>query len=155
MALDKEKYVKATRIFGRVSDKDISLIAQMAEERAFKKGEKIFKEGDKEGALYLVVSGGVILAKKYDPKSLVTLTVVTAGDFFGEISFFDQMPQVVTAIVNEDCRLLSLDYASLRGLMVLYPRVAHEIYVAVLELQSQLLRESNARLKEFLKKACE
>jgi CRP-like cAMP-binding protein len=155
MVLDKENCIKATSLFRRLNDKDISLIAQMAEERHFKKGERIFEEGDKEGALYLVISGGVTLAKKFDQKSMVTLTVATTGDFFGEISFFDQKPQVVTAITNDDCQLLSLDYASLRGLMVLYPRIAHEIYIAVLELQSQLLRESNARLKEFLKKACE
>jgi len=154
MALNKEQFIKKTGLFRKLNEDNVKLVALMAEECFYNKGERIFSEGDKEGALYLIVSGGVILAKKYDDETLVTLAVAKQGDFFGEVSLFDQKEQVVTAVAEEDCQLLALDYASLRGLLVLYPRIAHDVYKAVLELQSQLLRETNQRLKEFLKKAC-
>jgi CRP-like cAMP-binding protein len=140
--------IKETPLFKEASNDEIEQIIEMSEIKEYSSGEKIVNENDSEGALYIIIDGVVSIKKMFDEE--VEITRFKKSDFFGEISLFDQKPQPTSAIALESVNLLEIPYPSLRGLMVINKRLAHNIYIAVLRLQSQLLRESNERMREFL-----
>lgn len=140
--------IKDTPIFRTASNDEIMQIIEMSEIKEYENSETIIEENSTEGALYIILDGKVEMKKVFDEERKIT--ELTKGDFFGEISLFDQKPHPVTSISVGNTKMLVISYPSLRGLMVINKRLAHNIYTAVLQMQSKLLRESNERMKKFL-----
>jgi len=150
---DTKEIIRKAFIFSRLTDDEVSKLGSIAKIERYRSGDVIFNEGDEGGNLYIVAEGKVRLLKRLDDNTDTTLAEIDNNEFFGEVSLFDQKPQIVTAVSLEDTVLISLDYPSLRGLLVLYPEMAKKVYSQVLRLQSNLLRETNERIRKFLQKA--
>ncbi|MGQ9706527.1 MAG: Crp/Fnr family transcriptional regulator [bacterium] len=151
--VDNREIIRKAFIFSRLTDDEVDKLASIAKTEKYRSGDVIFKEGAEGGNLYIVAEGKVKLLKRLDDNTDATLAEIDNNEFFGEVSLFDQKPQVVTAVSMTDTTLISLDYPSLRGLLILYPEMAKKVYSQVLRLQSNLLRETNERIKKFLQKA--
>lgn len=146
--LELSLIIKETAIFGDATSDEIEQIIEMSEIKNYKKSEVIVEEGSTNEYLFIIIDGRVSIKKVFEEE--INITEFKKGDFFGEISLFDQKPQPTTAIAIDKTKLLVIPYPSLRGLMVINKRLAHHIYSAVLKMQSQLLRESNERVRQFL-----
>ncbi len=70
--------------------------------RAYSRGTVIFHKDDPGSTLYVILSGAVsIVLPSSDGKDLV-LSILSAGDFFGELSLLDEEPRSATATAVED-----------------------------------------------------
>ncbi|OQX90879.1 MAG: hypothetical protein B6D57_01655 [Candidatus Coatesbacteria bacterium 4484_99] len=153
--MDVKEIIKKAFIFTPLTDDEVSKLEGIAKIRKYNSGDIIFEEGSEGGCLCIVCEGRVNLMKKLDKEKETCLAEIDENGFFGEISLFDQKPQIVTAVAEEETVLLSFDYPALRGLLVIYSEMARKIFNQVLKLQSNLLRQTNERIRKFLQKATE
>jgi serine/threonine protein kinase len=73
-----------------------------------KAGKVIFRQGDPGTDIYVIVKGRVRLFLQLGD-SRQTLTMLRSGDFFGETALLEEPYRSVSALAEEDCRLVSLD----------------------------------------------
>lgn len=71
-------------------------------------GKVIFREGDREAAMYHLISGRVGIYSRYGRPNQKQLAVICADDpapYFGEMGLIDYAARSATAVALEDCRL--------------------------------------------------
>ncbi|MCC6746587.1 MAG: Crp/Fnr family transcriptional regulator [Deltaproteobacteria bacterium] len=76
--------------------------------RDFPAGTVLFQQGDDGELMYVVQSGRVEISRRAAGQDAV-LAVLSAGEFFGEMSIINGSPRTATARVIEDARLLVID----------------------------------------------
>lgn len=96
--------LEGVEIFAQSDVDDVAAVAALAEEQTFRKGERIYSEGDPGDALYVVLEGRVDALKHGQH-------VMTMGEkqAFGEVSLLDGSPRPVDMVAAEDCRCLVID----------------------------------------------
>jgi CRP-like cAMP-binding protein len=101
-------------------------------------GEFVFRQGDTSSAdLFIVEQGEIELLIPSEGGSERRLSLVGAGEFFGEAALLEGQPREVSARVTRDCRLLRLDPPTLSDVIRLEPGLA----VALLRGLARRLRE--------------
>lgn len=83
----------------------IDEIRGLLEFRTFHKGEIIFKQGDLDGAIYLIRRGLVRIILRVSEQNIVHLSTLGQGNFFGEFSFLEGGAQYSEAIAGMDTDL--------------------------------------------------
>jgi serine/threonine protein kinase/CRP-like cAMP-binding protein len=71
--------------------------------------ERIVVQGDKGGAMYLVLAGRVLVQVKRPSGERVNVASLQPGDFFGENSFFSGAPRNATVEAIEKACLIEID----------------------------------------------
>lgn len=109
--------------------------------RSYSRGTIIFHKDDPGSTLYVILAGTVsIMLPSSEGKDLV-LSMLTVGDFFGELSLFDEEPRCATAIAIEDeTQTLMLPREEFLELIRSHPQMA----VHIMALLSHRLREADA-----------
>ena len=119
-------------------------LSDVLESRDLTDGQSIFTEGDPGDAMFFLVSGSVRVEKQTDANSALrkTLTILEAGDYFGEIALFDQKPRSAWAVASGNTRVLRLTKAAFDALLA---RGGH----AGLSLLSAMLQTSGDRIRRL------
>ncbi|MDO8453894.1 MAG: SulP family inorganic anion transporter [Sulfurimonas sp.] len=97
--------LKDFSLLGHRKQETIDEIQGSFECRSFKKGEIIFKQGDLAGELYLIRRGLVRIVLRVSEHSIVHLSTLGQGNFFGEFSFLEGSPQYSEAFATMDTDL--------------------------------------------------
>lgn len=119
--------------------------------RVYHKSEVIFTENSAGSEMFIISSGKVKLCTEPEPGQGITLAILKAGDYFGEMTLVDASPRSATAIAEEDnTRLIVLDKAKFLYLVRQQPEFAFSI----METLCQRIRETNLMLSRA-KKASE
>jgi Flp pilus assembly CpaE family ATPase len=79
-------------------------------------GEMIVGQGEPGDTVFFIEQGRcrVVIER---PPSIVTVAVLTDGDFFGEGACLLDRPQQASVFAQTDCTLLAIDRTSLRGVL--------------------------------------
>ena len=133
---DKMLFLKRVSLFAEMSLEQIRVLTAHLEEQHFLPGEVIIYEGDFGQELYILMSGRVRIAKDYGGPHEHTLTVLTQGDFFGDMAIFESAPRSATAVAEEEAELLVLSGEKFKQTIYQKPEMAFEIF-----------RELSARLR--------
>ena len=97
--------LKGVPIFAELREGDVERIAPLLIRRRHPRNGLILLEGDKAAGLYLIAAGRVkLVVTGEDGKDLV-LSTRGPGDFFGELSLFDDRPLTMSVIAIEDAEL--------------------------------------------------
>lgn len=101
--IDKVLLLQEVEILQSVSTEHLSYIAQITDEIDFQTSEIIYREGDAADALYVVISGEVLIQRN-------SQKLLTAGpkSAFGIWALFDEDERVVSAVCASSCRLIRL-----------------------------------------------
>jgi CRP-like cAMP-binding protein len=109
----------------------------------FQKSEVIFAEGSTGSEMYLIQNGRVLLTVKQGESQQVPLTVLKAGDFFGEMALVDDSPRSATAMALEDnTELISID----RARFLFMVRQQPEFALSLMHTLCHRLRDLDKRL---------
>jgi CRP-like cAMP-binding protein/HEAT repeat protein len=137
--VEKVLFLQRVPVFSRVSGDDLVSLARGSVVVPCQPREVIFREGDRGGALYFVISGSVSL-------SVAGREVARLGpnDVFGEMSIFDREPRAATAMVVEEAELLRVSAEEFHEAV----RETVEIAEAVIQVLNRRLREADRRLSQ-------
>ncbi len=144
-----ESTIEALRkihLFEGIEPAGLKVLAELAEEKRFKGGEKVFSEGDTGGSLFLIEEGKVRISRNVSGMGEEALAILGPGDAFGEMALFEDYPRSADAIVHESCRLLSIDKNALDEMLFLNRDLAYEILWNVVRILSSRLRETNDKM---------
>jgi CRP-like cAMP-binding protein len=102
--IEKVIFLKSVDIFEHATVEQLGRIAGLTEEVSFEAGETIYKEGDSGDALYLVLSGRVLIER-----SGSTLRELNEKEAFGTLEVLDFHPRAATAKAIDPVRALKLN----------------------------------------------
>ncbi|EAR86860.2 CAMP-dependent kinase, regulatory protein (macronuclear) [Tetrahymena thermophila SB210] len=96
-------------MFQSLDENEQRVVIGAMEEKKFKAGETIIKQGDDGDELYVVDSGLLDCYKEKANQEKILLKTYKEGEAFGELALLYNAPRAATIIAKTDCILFSLD----------------------------------------------
>lgn len=129
-------------LFSGLEDFYLKDIAPIGEVRSWPKGSQIICEGDSGDTVYFLLSGKAKVTLYGEEGREIVLSVLKAGDMFGEMSIIDGKPRSanVEAVKDLECFVVSreafLDYLSKH----------HKVYMMLFAYLTGRLREATRKI---------
>jgi len=139
-APDLKAFLLATPFFGGLSDPNLDLLISMLVERRFDAGSTVVAEGDQGRSMFIVKSGRLAVSKQANAGSAVPISVLQAGDFFGEMTLIEMQNRSATVVAEAPTVLYELTAGNL------YACYKADIHAYVIVLQN-MNRELCRRLR--------
>lgn len=112
--------------------------------------ETLFKEGDEETEVYLILKGSVRVVGNVDLDDNRTVhpgfSDLHEGQVFGELPLFDGEPRSATVIALTDCELAVLEGERLMTFLDAHPDLGYPIFKELIHLLVGRLRQANRRI---------
>lgn len=127
---------------------DWKVLAGLLKEVRVADGRPVFKEGDEGDGFFWIRSGKVKISRQVTPegrkeKQEQILTVLTAGNIFGEMALVDGAPRSADAVVEGDAVLYHLPHAAYEVLQKEHPGTALRIQDMLVVTLSSRIRAAN------------
>jgi CRP-like cAMP-binding protein len=110
----------------------------------FKRGEAVFREGDRGSTMFIVQSGEIGLFRQTNGNRQ-TLGLLEKGDFFGEMSILEGRERPHCAIAEQDAELIEINNTIFDKMI----RGNIEIAVRMLRKLSLRLREAETKITDL------
>ncbi len=116
---EKVLVLKNVSLFTESSEMALSDLVSVAEERTYKAGEDLIREGIENSYLYIILSGSVICTDKDN-----VATELGPRQFFGETTVL--CPAVIPYVIraNENTTILRISGSRLYQMISLHPSIA-------------------------------
>ena len=123
---DVEVFLKRAEIFQRLSAVDRQHVAAASRERAFAKGEVIFREGEPSESVWLVKDGRVHLLHYLTGGRVEASCVMTPGETFCCLPALDRRTYPATAVAATPATVLQIPTTVFHDAMQRSPPMFHE-----------------------------
>jgi len=143
------EFLKQVQIFEGLSDAELAEILMLGAVKEYAKDDLIFEDGAPGDCFYVIYAGAVRISKMFDNMGEEALTVLGAGDFLGEMSFFDNEPRSARAVAHEDAKLLELSNQSLKEHLERQPDVALKFLWGFARTLSRRVRDTNKKFSSL------
>jgi CRP-like cAMP-binding protein len=110
----------------------------------------IVKQGDPGDTMYLILQGELRVRMNVMGKETI-LTTLGVGDFFGDISLFDQGPRSADVVANSDSLLLKISSSAFEELSKKAPELATPFLRNIGRTLSARIRADNKRLSDAVR----
>src|SRR5512141_68276 len=133
-------------LFDTLAAEDLEALAGRMTERHYKAAEKVFDKNDAGSSMYIVLSGAVqiFLPGSSPEEPPVVLKDARTGEYFGELSLFDDKPRSASVSATVDTTLLELTRADFSDHLSKSKNAA----MTILAEMAERLRETNAMLSQ-------
>ena len=109
-------------LFSELSREELERISRVAIPRSFPAGVRVFHEGDRSDACYLVRSGDLRVTREHSDGRAIALATLGPGDIFGELAMLDGQARSASVETLSDSELLALPAADFRRLLAEHSR---------------------------------
>ena len=134
--------LKDSALFETLTPLELKLVDGLMHERRYLADEIIFDEGEEGQALYLVMSGRVIISRQFGSGREI-VAELSAGSFFGDLALLDNAPRNAQTRALDNCELAVFFRADFMGLMETDPVIGYKISLA-------LARHVGRRLRDWM-----
>lgn len=136
--------LKKVSLFAGLTDEQLKSIASLCNRKMLAAGQLLFRENDNGNAFYIVLSGSIKIYTEKSGEEKI-LTVLAAGDSFGELSLIDGKPRSASARAVEHCMLLELLAADFQQLL----KNHFDITLGVMRELAERLRATNQHVHDL------
>lgn len=137
---DLKAFLLATPFFGGLSDAGLDLLISMLVECRFDAGATVVAEGEPGRSMFIVKSGRLAVSKRTNAGSVIQISVMEPGDFFGEMTLIEMHNRSATVLAESETVLYELTAQKL------YACYKADIHAHVIVLQN-INRELCRRLR--------
>lgn len=123
--------LRSVPLFASLDDDAAADLLSLISDKIVPQNTRLFRQGDKGDAMYLIESGRVRISIRDDDRQELTLAELAQGDFFGEMSIIDGRQRSADAHVVEDARLAILSREAFLSFVRNNPDVALEMLSAL------------------------
>jgi CRP/FNR family transcriptional regulator, cyclic AMP receptor protein len=141
-------FLREVRLFKDIAAPELAALAGSLRERALRRGQVLFREGEVGEEMFVVQRGSIVISKPVTGRVEQVLARIGPGDFFGEMSLFDCSPRSATIQADSDATLLALDREAMRRLTEQSPRAAAAFFHALVQVFIERLRASGDLVAE-------
>lgn len=142
--MDKD-ILKNIPLFSELSDKDLERISQVATRQRYHKENLILIEEEIGSTMFVILSGRVKISRISDDGREVILSILSDGDFFGEMSLLDGHTRSANVTAIEDSELLVIRREEFLQMLRDYPQIA----INLLKELAQRIRKSDEHIKSL------
>ncbi|WP_029934523.1 cyclic nucleotide-binding domain-containing protein [Thiomicrospira pelophila] len=132
-----------------LSESECKALLDISKKRNLQKEDILFKEGDSDEQLYVVVSGKIDVIKNLGAKDETIMATLTAGSLAGELSFIDGEPHSMTLRSRKDSEVIILNRSDFEGLITTQPHAVYNVMRAIVRASHKLQRDLNTRFMEM------
>jgi len=143
MAKEPGEGVGAT-VLGQLPQEKWDELVRAVEDLVVAPGTVIFRQGDPGDKFYLIRAGRVRVFRE-DASLGTELSVLQAGDDFGEMALFMEEPRSATVAALEETRLMVLSKEQFQSILKDFPNVT---FAFVRQMSERFLRNANVIKRE-------
>ncbi len=144
-------FLSTIPIFSKLEKRELALLENTVHIRNYAPDEIIFSEGDIGSGMYLIRSGKVQIYKHDELGLEQDITLLEAGDFFGEVALTASRPRNAASRTTEATVLVGLFRSDFLDTVRRHPVPAAKILLALNRVISDRLLQCSAQL-DALKK---
>jgi CRP/FNR family transcriptional regulator len=143
-----EEQASAVELLARVpllsglEPSELERIAQVAIPRSFPKGARVFHEGDRTDACYVIRAGEVRVTREHPDGRAIALATLGPGELVGELAMLDGGVRSASVEALTDVDLLAVSAADMKGLLERNAEITAKLVIAL----TKRLRETNERI---------
>jgi len=134
--------LKAVPLFASVPEDQLRMLTTVVTRKSAPRSTTIMAGGDPTDSLYIVLSGRLKVMMSDAEGKEVILSILTAGEFFGEMGLIDDEPRSATVVTIEPCELLSIAKRDFKKCMA----ENFEMSMAVMRGLVKRLREADRKI---------
>ncbi len=108
-------------LFEGIHKESIANLEKRLKPRSYSKGETIIHQDGEGDSMYLIISGRLKVVSTIEDGKEALLDFLHDGDYFGELSLFDQESRSASVIAVEDSILIRISRAELLGFLERHP----------------------------------
>ena len=146
---DLKAFLLATPFFGGLADASLDLLISMLVERPFDGGATVVAEGEPGRSMFIVKSGRLAVSKRAESGSVIPISVLEPGDFFGEMTLIEMQNRSATVVAESSTLLYEL---TARKLYTCYKSDIHAYVMVMQNINRELcrrLRRADNRIAEL------
>lgn len=133
-------------LFSALPEEQINLLSQLAERRVFSKGEVVIREGeDGSAGLFFIDSGELEVYITSDDHKETILSLLTEGDFFGEMSLLDDEPRSASVKATGHSILYQIRRTNFLSQLQKFPELTMSLLVEL----SKKVRRANKQINSL------
>ncbi|AFN75999.1 cAMP-binding protein [Melioribacter roseus P3M-2] len=133
--------------FKNLTPKYLKLLMKLIHNRFYKANEYIFYQNDPGIALYIIVSGEVLITQENEDGEQFDLAHLTRGDFFGELALIDEERRAASSVALKDSFIAAIFKPDLDEFIEAHPQEGIKILKGLIHIIATRLRNVN---KEYL-----
>jgi diguanylate cyclase (GGDEF)-like protein len=141
---------KETSIFSGLNPREGAALLSFAERRHINRGRVLFRQGDPGDRLYVVLSGKMAVSVRLPGGEELKIEEFSKGNFFGEMSIFEDEPRSASCYCIEDADLLALEKNKFRNFIAQEPVIANKIMLAILQTTTTWLKKRSSLLSDLV-----
>src|SRR6476661_11126209 len=136
--------LRSVPLFADLEEAELERFSRVAVPRSFPAGTRVFHEGDRSDACYIVREGSFRVTREHSDGRAITLATLGPGEVFGELAMLDGDTRSASAEALSDGELLALPANDVRGLLARHPEIALKLVAGLV----RRLRAANVRLSK-------
>jgi CRP-like cAMP-binding protein len=145
-ASEKRRLFEGHALFGKLPPADLDALLLHARVERYPAGRVIFTKGSPGRSMMAILKGNVRISSPSPAGPDIVLTLLPAGQVFGEIALLDGEDRTADATSITDCELLVLDH---REFVPFLERRA-DLCILLLKLLCQRLRQTDRQFEEAM-----
>jgi CRP/FNR family cyclic AMP-dependent transcriptional regulator len=134
--------LKTVPLFALLSDHQLAALFPAIQHRTYPRHSFMLRAGEKADALYIIMAGRAKVVVDDGEGREVTLTVIAANEFFGEMSLIDDKPRSASVEALEVCEVLYISKAAFMSCL----KDNFEVAMLILRAVVARLREADRKI---------
>lgn len=143
----KPGVLRRVKILACLDDDQLTSFARFMELEQIKQWSVVVKQGDHGDMMYLILEGELRVCMQAGGRESI-LATLGPGDFFGDISLFDQGPRSADVVANVDSTVLKLSASGFERLARESPELATPFLLSTIRTLVARIRADNKRLRD-------
>lgn len=139
------KLLHGIPLFETLSEEETQIIASRTELRRFAQDTVIINEGEDSNSLYIILSGKVKVFLVDEAGEEIILNYLGEGDYFGEVSLFDDGSRSASVRAMADCYFAVLERDDLVEILSSHPELA----LAMIRGTTQRVRDLSSNVRSL------
>jgi diguanylate cyclase (GGDEF)-like protein len=144
------EFLRKVEIFSLLDEAELEALVGRLHYHEIDAGHLLFQEGDEGSELFIVSSGKISVTVRLQNGVEQQIAEFRAGDFFGEMSIFEDATRSASCRIKEKALLLSLHERDFKRLSENHPQVAIKLMEKMLNITTMRLRNTSEFVSDMV-----
>jgi diguanylate cyclase (GGDEF)-like protein len=143
-------FLSTVGVFSLLAAEEVEHVAGHLTAVELAEGQVLFNEGDQGNDLYILSVGEAAVSIRLPDGGTHEIARFSPGDFFGEMSIFDDAPRSASCRALVPSTLYSLSRSAFTDVIAQYPAIALKLMYRMLNITTQRLRGTSEFVSEMV-----